>query len=982
MPLHLDAKRVFTQRSERVKGLDIHPTEPWLLSNLYSGSLVIWNIADGTMVKSFEVCDLPVRASKFVPRKQWAVAGSDDMLIRVFNYNTMDKVHTFEAHTDYIRSIAVHPAAPYLLTCSDDMLIKLWDWDRGFQCVQVFEGHSHYVMQVAFNPKDSNTFASASLDRTVKVWSIGSPIPNYTLEGHEKGVNCLEYMSGGDRPYLISGADDRTVRIWDYQTKACVHVLTGHAHNVSAVGFHPELPLIISGSEDGSVRLWHSTTYRLEQTFSHGMERAWAIATQKGSNKIALGYDEGAVVVQVGREEPVASMDPSGKVVWARHADVQAANIKSLGDGAALADGERLPLAVKDLGSSDNYPASLQHSPNGRFVAVCGDGEYVIYTALAWRNRHFGTATDFCWSSDPTEFAVRDGTTLHVLRGFKEASSVRLPFAPEQMHGGHLIGVRSKDFVCFYDWAEQRLIRRIDVECRDVLWSESGEYVAILADSSFYILRYDAAAVADRLATGEPINDEDGLEEAFDVLHEVQGSVRSGAWVGDCFVYTNAAWRLAYCVGGEVTTMAHLDRPMYILGYLAQQSRVFLIDREHAIVSYELPLAVIEFKTLVLRGDEAGAEQALKGVPAGQMDNIARFLEARGMPERALEVATDQSYRFDLAVQLGRLADAMLIAQADDSETKWQQLGEMAMQAGELSVAGDCLERARDLPGLLMLYTSLGNREGLESLAAMASDAGSSNIAFVCLLLLGRTGECADLLAASGRRPEAAFFARTYCPSRVPGVMAAWREDLSTVNARAAAALADPGEAPELFQGWEESLAAEKLAEKIAARRDPAGAYAVAREALSVDLVERMRQMVEAGGSPEDAAPEPAPAPAPAPAAPPKAPEAPSTQPVAPVPAPPPPQEPVQPAPGASSASEGVAVVPVPAPTPPKVESPAAAPPPPAGAKSAEKSKGEEDLLGLDDDLAGLEVGDGDDLDDLEGDDLDDEWGLDDGQDD
>lgn len=49
------------------------------------------------------------------------------------------------------------------------MLIKLWDWERKWSCVQVFEGHSHYVMDVVFNPKDSNQFASASLDRTVKV---------------------------------------------------------------------------------------------------------------------------------------------------------------------------------------------------------------------------------------------------------------------------------------------------------------------------------------------------------------------------------------------------------------------------------------------------------------------------------------------------------------------------------------------------------------------------------------------------------------------------------------------------------------------------------------------------------------------------------------------------------------------------------------------------------------------------------------------
>ena len=41
----------------------------------------------------------------------------------------------------------MHPTLPYLLSSSDDMLIKLWDWDKGWMCTQIFEGHSHYVMQ-------------------------------------------------------------------------------------------------------------------------------------------------------------------------------------------------------------------------------------------------------------------------------------------------------------------------------------------------------------------------------------------------------------------------------------------------------------------------------------------------------------------------------------------------------------------------------------------------------------------------------------------------------------------------------------------------------------------------------------------------------------------------------------------------------------------------------------------------------------------
>ena len=72
---------------------------------------------------------------------------------------------------------------------------------------------------------------------------------------------------------------------------------------------------------------------------------------------------------------------------------------------------------MQDLGSSEIFPASVQHNANGRFVAVCGDGEYVVYTALAWRNKSFGEAADFAWSCEPNDFATRRASsskiTLH-----------------------------------------------------------------------------------------------------------------------------------------------------------------------------------------------------------------------------------------------------------------------------------------------------------------------------------------------------------------------------------------------------------------------------------------------------------------------------------------------------------------------------------------------------------------------------------------
>jgi coatomer subunit beta' len=101
-------------------------------------------------------------------------------------------------------------------------------------------------------------------------------------------VNCVSYYHGGERPYLVSGGDDRSVRVWDYQNKACVQVLTGHTHNVSAVEFHPSLPVLLSGGEDGSIRVWNSSTYRLIKTLHYRMERVWAVACMKTSNKVEM----------------------------------------------------------------------------------------------------------------------------------------------------------------------------------------------------------------------------------------------------------------------------------------------------------------------------------------------------------------------------------------------------------------------------------------------------------------------------------------------------------------------------------------------------------------------------------------------------------------------------------------------------------------------------------------------------------------------
>jgi coatomer subunit beta' len=862
MPLRLDIKRKLSARSERVKSVDFHPTEPWILSALYSGHLFIWNYETQALVKSVEVCDLPVRSAKFVLKKQWIVCGSDDMKVRVYNYNTLERIAEFEAHSDYIRSISVHPQLSLLLTASDDMTIKLWDWDKSWECLQVFEGHTHYVMQVEFNPKDTNTFASASLDRSVKVWGLNSPQAHFSLEGHERGVNCIGYFRGGEKPYLISGADDHMIKVWDYQTKACVATLEGHTNNVSAVWFHPSLPVILSGSEDGTVRIWHAVTYRWENTLNYGMERVWGISCLRGGNKVALAYDEGTIMIKLGQEDSVVSMDRNGYLVFAKNHEMLIANVKqaqAAGSDAVFesnaADGERVRLATKELGNCDFYPQSIKHSPDGRMLAVCGDGEYIIYTARQLKNKTFGQSQEFVWAPAAGSYATKEGSkNIKVFKNYKETKKFTPKFAAENIFGGTLLGVRSADFIDFYDWDNCRCIRRIDVVPKKVYWSDSGDLCIIVCDASFYALRYNRDLVAKYFDQGVDVG-EIGIENSFDVEQEVQDKVRTGCFIGDCFIYittnsNNSNPRLSYYVGGEVITLAHLTKAMHLLGYLPKENRVYLMDREQNVISYSLQLSVLVYQTAIVRKDEEAAREALKAVPAEYHNKIAQFLEGQGLKELALEVTTDPDHKFELAMQCQKLQIARQIIELNDSEHKWKTLGDAALNIHmDLVLAKECFIRAKDLSSLLLLYTSTSDAVGMLELAGQARAEGRSNIAFISYLLLHRLDDVIDVLVESGRVPEAAFFARTYAPSQIQRVLALWKADLKkSVSVKAARTLADPSEHADLFPNLPLALQAEAVlkSQNLAAR--PARAYESVENSLLADVLQALKSGALAAG--------------------------------------------------------------------------------------------------------------------------------------
>ena len=130
----------------------------------------------------------------------------------------------------------------------------------------------------------------------------------------------------------------------------------------------------------------------------------------------------------------------------------------------------------------------------------------------------------------------------------------------------------------FFDWDEGDFVRKIDVVPSSIYWNESADSVVLACSDSYYVLQFSRDTVKTALASGK-VDPEEGVDGSFELEATMSEKVRTGQWVGDCFLFTNGAGKLNYYVGGEVMTLVHMDHPMYLLGYVPREDRLFLIDK-------------------------------------------------------------------------------------------------------------------------------------------------------------------------------------------------------------------------------------------------------------------------------------------------------------------------------------------------------------------------------------------------------------------
>ena len=172
---------------------------------------------------------------------EWLASGSKDHEARIWKLNfTNDQKHELscfailKGHTGSVSAIAmprktVGNRPPFVITGSDDRTVKCWDMSTGTTTTP-FTPRSMYTQKA--HDKDINSidissddklFATASQDRTVKIFSVEDGQTIGVLKGHRRGVFSAKF-SATER-VLVSGSGDSTVKLWSLTDFTCLKVL-------------------------------------------------------------------------------------------------------------------------------------------------------------------------------------------------------------------------------------------------------------------------------------------------------------------------------------------------------------------------------------------------------------------------------------------------------------------------------------------------------------------------------------------------------------------------------------------------------------------------------------------------------------------------------------------------------------------------------------------------------------------------------------
>ncbi len=284
----------------------ISSDDRWIFAGDRTGAGKLYSMSGPTPSLKAEVdVKLPMIAAAFSPDGDWLAVGAADNAAHVWPMENegLGAEIVCSGHEGAVTAVAFDPLQPRLATASADRTVRVWTLPSAIEPTVLAE-HGNYVSGVAFSP-DGRWLVSGSFDGTARRYDLSQtdwPSASAVLSGHSDRVFTLAISA--DSRWLATAGRDQSVRVWDLtaeNSSATARTLRGHDEVVHAVAFDRDTQHIVSASADGTARRYDLRaglpTAAAAKTYRHGATKIQGLAVSPSGRWMASCGNDAVVRV-------------------------------------------------------------------------------------------------------------------------------------------------------------------------------------------------------------------------------------------------------------------------------------------------------------------------------------------------------------------------------------------------------------------------------------------------------------------------------------------------------------------------------------------------------------------------------------------------------------------------------------------------------------------------------------------------------------
>jgi WD40 repeat protein/uncharacterized caspase-like protein len=250
----IDRKPIKTLQghSDRVGNLTFSPDGKQLLSASEDNSVKLWQVADGKLLNSFIYRDR-INSAIFSPDGQTIAAAGGDSSVTIISRDGTLRQSMF-GHDGEIFSLSFSPDGQTIASASTDKTVRLW---RVIKNLNKQKEIGTY--RVRFSPQSPDIFATGTWDGQVKLWQRRKDNTKTLLKqlkGHQTTAAISDLQFSPDGKILASASWDKTIKLWRVEDGQLLDTLQNHQDTLTSIAFSPDGKTLVSGSEDKTINLW------------------------------------------------------------------------------------------------------------------------------------------------------------------------------------------------------------------------------------------------------------------------------------------------------------------------------------------------------------------------------------------------------------------------------------------------------------------------------------------------------------------------------------------------------------------------------------------------------------------------------------------------------------------------------------------------------------------------------------------------------